>query len=324
MKQERLFRALTPLVIKSETAETPYEHMSEGSTLYHEGNQKFMEWASHDPHGQQAETIGFFESYGLEFVTDVQGAGVLFFIRFAKRDLPVRVVKARVNEMADEIEEQTGRKPGRKERQNLHDDATAELLPKAFISHTVIPVIITHDDRLFIFSAVAKRLDEITTFLIAFFRDHCNMSVAISYPQTKVSMAAFMTSLAIEDNDTFAATEFAVMRGEESAKIRVQDFSLMSRQVQESIRDGFRIEQIGLMHHRTQVQFRLDEKLQLRQMLLGEDSLLSLSENITDAEQEIMGIAWLAIENYKAVIDDIIDAADGMAEETEDKDGEEW
>ena len=325
MKQERLFRNLTPLVIKSETAETPYTHLAEGATLYHENNEKFSDWISNDPTGQQAETIGFAENYGLEFVTDVQGSGVLFFIRFAKRDLPVRVVNDRVRQMADDIEEQTGRKPGRKEKQNLYDDAVAELLPQAFITYTVVPVIITRDDRLFIFSTVAKRIDEITTFLIRFFNDY-GLPVAISYPQAKVSMAVFMTSLAIDPSDAFTATEFAVMRGDESAKIRVQDYDLGSSQVQDAIKQGFRLEQIGLLHDRTGVRCRLDEKLQLRQITLGEDSLLSLSENTTDAEQEIMGIAWLVIANYREVVDDIIGEANEMddGEDDEKEGGEEW
>jgi recombination associated protein RdgC len=49
-----------------------------------------------------------------------------------QRLLPGSVVTERVDELAEQIEHQTGRKPGKKARKDLKEQAAHELLPRAF------------------------------------------------------------------------------------------------------------------------------------------------------------------------------------------------
>lgn len=56
----------------------------------------------------------------------------LLRVRVQQRMLPGSVVRRRVDELADKLAEETGRKPGAKRRRELKDEAVLELLPQAF------------------------------------------------------------------------------------------------------------------------------------------------------------------------------------------------
>lgn len=58
-------------------------------------------------------------------------------LRTDTRPIPSKVVAKRVDEMAASIEEQTGRKPGKRERREIKESAIQELLPHAFIKTSV-------------------------------------------------------------------------------------------------------------------------------------------------------------------------------------------
>lgn len=61
-------------------------------------------------------------------------------LQLEQRMLPSPVVKRRVQEMADKLEEQTGRKPRGKVLRELKDEAVLELLPQAFTKQARILV----------------------------------------------------------------------------------------------------------------------------------------------------------------------------------------
>ena len=70
-----------------------------------------------EAHGPLAESVG--------------GQWILRFMVEAKV-LPGSVLARRVNEKAERIEQETGRKPGKKEKRDLKDEAKLDLLPMAF------------------------------------------------------------------------------------------------------------------------------------------------------------------------------------------------
>lgn len=62
--------------------------------------------------------------------------------------VPADAVRKRVDELADAIEQTTGRKPGKRERKDLREDAMQELLPHAFPKRTACTVWIDPQSRL--------------------------------------------------------------------------------------------------------------------------------------------------------------------------------
>ncbi|MBI5255395.1 MAG: recombination-associated protein RdgC [Burkholderiales bacterium] len=84
------------------------------------------------------------------------------------RLLPEEVIKRRVAEMAAEIERQTGRKPGKRQRRELKDQATLELLPAAFTRRKTTKVWIDPSEKLLAVDASSQTgADAAISLLIA-------------------------------------------------------------------------------------------------------------------------------------------------------------
>ena len=80
--------------------------------------------------------------------------------------VPGAVVKRRIDALAEKIEQDTGRKPGRKARQELKDQAMLELLPMAFTKRGTVRVWIAPAERLLAIDAGSQaRADEVLTAL---------------------------------------------------------------------------------------------------------------------------------------------------------------
>ena len=68
---------------------------------------------------------------GAGLLEEVDGHWLLA-LRLEKRVLPGSVVREQVQEMVERIEQETGRKPGKKQQKDMKDQAMLELLPRAF------------------------------------------------------------------------------------------------------------------------------------------------------------------------------------------------
>ena len=81
--------------------------------------------------------------------------------------LPAAVVKRRTDEMAQHIEQTTGRKPGKKQTKELKEEALLELLPLAFTKQASMNVWINPGQRLLMVDASSPaRADEVVTQLV--------------------------------------------------------------------------------------------------------------------------------------------------------------
>jgi recombination associated protein RdgC len=97
---------------------------------------------------------------------EVVGGHWLLRLMIEQKVLPGAVVKRRCDEMAARIEADTGRKPGKKQRKELKDQAMLELLPQAFTRQMALPVWIAPAQQLvMIDTASASKADEIVTLL---------------------------------------------------------------------------------------------------------------------------------------------------------------
>lgn len=105
-----------------------------------------------------------------------------------QRLVPGPVVKQRVEEMAEAIEQSTGRKPGRKQVKELKDEAMQELLPRAFTRRGGVRVWIAPKlGWLMLDCASQSRAEEAVTLLIK-----CLDGLSLSLLQTDLSPAVAM------------------------------------------------------------------------------------------------------------------------------------
>ena len=110
-------------------------------------------------------------------------------LRTDTKRVPADVLAKRVDEIAATIEDQTGRKPGKKQRKELKEQALHELLPMAFTKSASTLVWIDQENRLLMIdSASQSKADEVVTLLA----QTCQ-GLSMSLLQTAMSPAAAMT-----------------------------------------------------------------------------------------------------------------------------------
>lgn len=99
-------------------------------------------------------------------VESVAGQWILkFFVE--SKVIPGPVLARRVKEKANRIEQETGRKPGKKESKELKDEAKLDLLPMAFTKQAATLVWIDTASRLLAIDTGSQvRADEIVTLLV--------------------------------------------------------------------------------------------------------------------------------------------------------------
>ena len=105
------------------------------------------------------------EEYGL-LAESVGGQWMLRFMSEAKV-LPGSVLARMVKEKAAHIEQETGRKPGKKESRELKEEAELDLLPKTFTKQAATWVWIDPNAHLLVVDASSQaKADEVVTMLV--------------------------------------------------------------------------------------------------------------------------------------------------------------
>ncbi|MEK8087772.1 recombination-associated protein RdgC [Aquabacterium sp. A3] len=117
----------------------------------------------------QPKSMGWVEPRGeahAPLVESIDGQWVMR-LQTEQRVVPGAVVKRRVDEMAREIEQTTGRKPGKKLGKELKEQALLELLPRAFTKQSGTWVWWSPRERLLMLDTGSQaRADEVVTLLI--------------------------------------------------------------------------------------------------------------------------------------------------------------
>ena len=116
----------------------------------------------------QARSAGWVAPRGDEhgaLIEAIQGQWLLQLM-VEQKMVPGAVVKRQVDALAAQVEKQTGRKPGKKQRNELKDQALLDLLPMAFTKRAGVKVWIAPAERLLVIDASsASRADEVLTAL---------------------------------------------------------------------------------------------------------------------------------------------------------------
>ncbi len=91
----------------------------------------------------------------------------LMKLQIEKKLLPASVVKRKIEERAAQIEQSTGRKPGKRETRDLKDEVVLDLLPMAFSKQSAILVWLDPQARLLVVDAGSQTgADEVVTSLV--------------------------------------------------------------------------------------------------------------------------------------------------------------
>ena len=262
----------------------------------------------------QPVSSGWVAPRGHDHAPLVESVGGQWLLRLMveKKVLPGAVVKRRAEEMAAEIEKQTGRKPGRKQTKELKEDALHELLPQAFTQRSTLGVWIDPEARLLaVDTGSAGRADDVVTLLVKALD-----GLPVAHFDTALSPAAAMA-------DWLAAGEapagFTIDRecelkaaDESKAAVRYARHPLDIDEVRQHIAAGKRPTRLALTWA-SRVSFVLAETLQLRRIEFVDGVLDAAGGRPDDRDDAFDADAALFTGELRRLLPDLIDALGGEA-----------
>lgn len=148
----------------------------------------------------QNKSVGWVPPRGKEHGALAESVNGHWMLRFMAetRQVPASVVvQRRVDEMAATIEATTGRKPGKKERRDLKEEAVAALLPQAFArQHATWVWLDTANQRLVLDTTSSAVSDDIVTALVKLL-DGFAVEPIDTATSPAVAMAVWLTEQAV-------------------------------------------------------------------------------------------------------------------------------
>lgn len=195
-----------------------------------------------------------------------------------QRLLPSSVVKQYVRERARDIEENEGRRPGRRELRDLYDALTEELLPRAFVgkrtTHCWIDPI---NGWLVVDAASPAKADEVIELLHESVKE-----LSIASMTAMQSPSSAMTGWVAEGAAPagFSIDQDMELRSAENAVVRYARHPLDGDEIPAHIAAGKVVTRLG-MTWGDKISFVLDDKLRLKRL-----SFLDILKESTDGQAE--------------------------------------
>lgn len=191
----------------------------------------------------QEFSCGFIPPRGFEhgqLVEAVAGQRILT-VAIETKSVPGAILREKTAEACQRIEEETGRKPGKKERRDIQDEVRLSLLPVAFPKKEHIPVWIDAERRLLVIgTASASKVDSVTSLLISTVQD-----LAIHWLNTTTNPKSAMTQWLLAETpddwpDNLNVERECVLQsnGDDGATVKFAKHSLANDEVRKHVSEG--------------------------------------------------------------------------------------
>ena len=211
--------------------------------------------------------------------------------RKEKKLLPPKVIAEFVKERVKKIEENEGRKPGRKEMRDIKEDVTHELMSKAFAIKDDTHVWMDMENhRIIINSGSQSAADAIITTLIATLD-----GLSVAPINTEMSPAAAMTMWLTEDDDPPAGftidqeAELAA-KDESRANVKFARKSPEAEEVKKHVSQGMQCVKLAMTWD-SKVSFVLTEKLEFKRIKpvdIKQEGASDASEDVFESDMALM------------------------------------
>lgn len=189
----------------------------------------------------QDKSFGWIAPRGVEhapLVESLDGKHWLCTLRFQTKSVPSSFIQQKVDELAEKIEADTGRKPGRKARKELAEQAKHEALPNAFPKTSTVRVWFSVEHLMLCIEAgSSSAADEVVTALI-----NAAPDLKVQMLQTAESPAACMAAWLLDGvtPENFSIDRDCELRGsdEQRAKVRYANHALDIDEVKAHLTSG--------------------------------------------------------------------------------------
>lgn len=263
----------------------------------------------------QEKSVGWLEPRGHANgpLVEVVGGQWLFKLMMEVKVIPSSVVKRKVQDQLDHIEATTGRKPGKKEKREISDDARLALLPMAFTKQSSVLVWADPASGLLVTDAGSQgKADEVMTCLIK-----AMDGLVVQLINTETSPAAAM---ALWLSTKEAPPGFSVDRecelkaaDESKAVVRYTRHALDTDEVSQHIAMGKVPTRLALTWD-DRVSFVLTEALQLKKVAFLDTVFENAASSPGDGKDDTFDAdVAIATGELRKLIPDLLEALGGEA-----------
>lgn len=253
-------------------------------------------------------SYGWVPPRGEEHGALVESVGGQWIARFLceRKSVPVATLNALVEAKCQKIEEEFGRKPGKRERQELKDEAKLDLLPKAFPTLSATWVWIDPVNKLLVIDGTVSKADQIVTSLVSAVK-----GLGFGLVHSKASPGAAMSRWLLNSE---APVGFSVDRecelkaaDESKAVVRYTRHTLDIEAVRNHVKRGLLPTRLSMTYD-DRVSFVLKDSLNLSKIEILEEVMLS--KQAEDGDSFATNFA-IATGELQKMIPALLEALDG-------------
>jgi recombination associated protein RdgC len=264
----------------------------------------------------QEKSVGWIPPRGEAYGPLIESVGGQWIVKLMieSKAVPGNVVRRKADERIAEIEAATGRKPGKKEKRDIMDDALMSLLPQAFARQSTVVVWMDLENRRLVLNAGSQgKADEVVSALM-----NVLGGLSVSLIQTVTSPQAAMTQWLLAPTEDEWPADLTVERetvlkstGEDAASVRFTRHHLANDDVRKHVMEGKLPTQLALSWD-GRVAFVLTDTLQLKKVQFLDGVM---DESGTDKnEDRFDGDVALSTGLLGRLLDSLIEALGGEME----------
>ena len=264
----------------------------------------------------QEKSVGWIPPRGEAYGPLIESVGGQWIVKLMieSKAVPGNVVRRKADERIAEIEAATGRKPGKKEKRDIMDDALMSLLPQAFARQSTVVVWMDLENRRLVLNAGSQgKADEVVSALM-----NVLGGLSVSLIQTVTSPQAAMTQWLLAPTEDEWPADLTVERetvlkstGEDAATVRFTRHHLANDDVRKHVMEGKLPTQLALSWD-GRVAFVLTDTLQLKKVQFLDGVM---DESGTDKnEDRFDGDVALSTGLLGPLLDSLIEALGGEME----------
>ena len=261
----------------------------------------------------QEKSVGWVEPRGHAHgaLVEVVGGQWLLKLMIEVKVVPGSVVKRKVQDQLDHIEATTGRKPGKKEKRELTDDARLALLPMAFSKQSSVQVWVDPAAGFLLTDAGSQaKADEVITWLI---KAVDGLVVQLVNTQTSPASAMGLWLSTQEAPPGFSVDRECELKAadESRAVVRYTRHALDTEEVTQHIAMGKVPTRLALTWS-DRVSFVLTEALQLKKIAFLESVFEGAASSPADGKDDNFDAdVAIATGELRKLIPDLIEALGG-------------
>lgn len=259
----------------------------------------------------QPSSSGWVPPRGIDHGALVESVGGHWLLKMMTETklLPNEVVKRRVEEMAAKIHEETGRKPGKRQRREMAAEAMLDLLPVAFTRRTTAMAWIDPRAKLLMIDAASQaRADVVAAALVGCWPD-MNLHLLRVRHYVDAAMAGWM--LTNNPPFRFSIDRDAVLESaaDDHAVVRYQHYGLDAPDVRHHLNSG-KVPTKLAMTYDARVSFVLVDDLRLQRIEIADTVFMGQQAQAGD---EFDGNAAIATGELSALIANLVEELGGQA-----------